>query len=98
MRRVCTDASNVPLAFFLMGADFTYPGPQCHSPLAWNPPLYRCDTVKIGLNLSCSGYGPVTGCCEHGFEPTVLHKIGEFLGWPGSLAWPFMKGFVVEYG
>jgi len=84
-RRVCTDVSKVPLAFVFMGAGFTYPGPQCHSPCAWYPPLYRCDTVNIGLDLSCSRYGAVTVCCEHGFEPTVLHKNWRIPWVAGSL-------------
>jgi hypothetical protein len=32
-----------------------------------------------GLNASDSGYGPVTGSCEHGDGPSGSIKGGEFL-------------------
>jgi len=31
------------------------------------------------IDLSGSGYGPVTGCCEHGDEHSGFIKGGEFL-------------------
>lgn len=54
-------------------------GSQWHSPRARNRLSYRCDTVKIGVDLSGSGYGTVTGCCEHGFEPTGYIKLANSL-------------------
>jgi hypothetical protein len=32
-----------------------------------------------GMDASGSGYGPVTGSCEHGNEPSGSTKGGEFL-------------------
>jgi len=32
-----------------------------------------------GLDASGSGQGPVAGSCEHGHEPSVSVKGGEFL-------------------
>jgi hypothetical protein len=32
-----------------------------------------------GLDACGSGQGPVTGCCEHGNEPSGFNKGGEFL-------------------
>jgi hypothetical protein len=34
---------------------------------------------RCGLDASASGQGPVTGCCEHGNEPSGSIKGGEFL-------------------
>jgi hypothetical protein len=35
---------------------------------------------RCGQDLSGSGQGLVTGCCEHGNEPSGSVKGGEFLG------------------
>jgi hypothetical protein len=34
---------------------------------------------RCGLALSGSGEGPVSGCCEHGNEPSGCIKGGEYL-------------------
>jgi hypothetical protein len=34
---------------------------------------------RCGVDASGSGWNPVTGCCEHGNEPSVSIKGGEFL-------------------
>jgi hypothetical protein len=34
---------------------------------------------RCGLDASDSGWGPGAGCCEHGNEPSVSIKGGEFL-------------------
>jgi hypothetical protein len=34
-----------------------------------------------GLDQSFSGEGSATGCCEHGNEPALFLKRGEFLEW-----------------
>jgi hypothetical protein len=34
---------------------------------------------RCGLGASGSGYGPATGSCEHGNEPSSSIKGGEFL-------------------
>jgi len=32
-----------------------------------------------GIDISGSGYGEITGCCEHGNEPPVSIKHGKFV-------------------
>jgi hypothetical protein len=34
---------------------------------------------RCGLDSSALGWGPVTGCCEQGNEPSGSIKGGEFL-------------------
>jgi hypothetical protein len=34
---------------------------------------------KLSTGFTASGYGPVTGCCEHGNEPSGSIEGGEFL-------------------
>jgi hypothetical protein len=34
---------------------------------------------KCGLELPASEQEPLTGCCEHGNEPSGPMKVGEFL-------------------
>jgi hypothetical protein len=35
--------------------------------------------VRCGQNISVSGWGPVTGWCEHGDKPSGSRESGTFL-------------------
>jgi hypothetical protein len=40
----------------------------------------------MGLNASGSRYRRLSGCCEHGNEPSGFIKGGKFLDWLSDLA------------
>jgi hypothetical protein len=51
--------------------------------------LVFCDLGGYGLDSAGSGYGPVTGQCEHALGPLALINDSGALDWPSDCCWAF---------